>query len=224
MISPIRNLQLGSLQTISGRVARITDEDEFILQGGKRRIRVDAGLENDRRLPVSRGDRVTVVGRLDDDSFEFEARRITKQNGSTIFDRLKAKAASANDDVLVGGRKGDRFHGGSGNDTLVGKFGSDTLTGGLGSDRFVYESIRDRGDQITDFSPYGDVIDLSKIFANPTYNSSQPFADYVRLVQQGSRTIVQIDPDGDSGNSSFRTLVTLNNVTATELSTNNFLV
>lgn len=223
-IVSVNQLTRGSVQTISGRIVRITDEDEFILTDGTRRIRVDANLNNDRRLAVSRGDTVTVIGRLDDDDFEFQARRITKANGTSIFDRLRSKAASTNDDVLVGGRKNDRLNGGAGNDVLVGKFGKDTLTGGAGRDRFVYENVRDRSDQMTDFSTSEDVIDLSKIFSTSSYNSSQPFTDYLRIEQLGSRTVVRIDADGDNGSGGFKKLVTLDNVTATDLSTSNFLV
>lgn len=224
MIVQIRDLKRGSIQTIEGRVTRITDEDEFILRDASRSIKVEADLEDDRRLPISRGDRLTVIGRLDSDDFELKARRITRANGSLAFDRLRSRPASNGDDILVGGRRNDRLNGGRGDDVIVGRFGKDTLTGGVGRDRFVYESFRDRGDRITDFSPRQDVIDLSQIFASPRYSSSQPFADYVQLRQRGSRTVVRIDPDGDGGINGFRPLVTLNNVRANTLTENNFLI
>ncbi len=86
-------------------------------------------------------------------------------------------------DTLDGGAGSDRLNGfdgedtmrggngagkdillaGAGDDTLVGGQGADTLTGGLDSDRFVYDSILDGGDRITDFtsnSPEGDDIFL----------------------------------------------------------------
>lgn len=223
-IVKVNELARGAVQTVSGEIVRIADEDEFVLSDGTRRIRVDANLANDRRLQISQGETVTVIGRLDDDDFELQARRITKANGDTVLDRLKSSAASAGDDVLVGGKSGDRLNGGQGNDVLVGKFGKDTLIGGSGRDRFVYESVQDRGDRITDFSAPADVIDLSQIFAGAAYGSSQPFADYIKLQQIGSRTVVRIDADGDTGNQGFKQLVVLNNTSTAALSTNNFLV
>ncbi|QYO63415.1 type I secretion C-terminal target domain-containing protein [Leptolyngbya sp. 7M] len=202
----INRLTPSSVQTIAGQIARIIDEDEFILQDSTRRIRVDANLD-DRRLSVARGDRVTVIGQLDNDDFEFQARRIMKANGAVVFDRLGTSAASAADDILVGGRRSDQLNGGAGNDMLIGGFGNDTLTGGAGRDRFVYETVRDRSDRITDFSATEDVIDLSKIFARRNYSSTQPFSDYVDVVQSGSRTVIRIDPDGDRSNRGLQQLV-----------------
>lgn len=221
--TPITPGRRSPLRTFSGRIERITDEDEFILRSGSRRIRVDANLPNDRRLPLSSGQRVTVLGRFDDD-FELQAQRISRANGRVIFNRQNAQAFSTGEDILVGSPRHDRLNGGNGNDMLVGQGGRDLLTGGTGQDRFVYESIRDRGDRITDFSTAEDVIDLRSLLDRSLYSSPQPFVDYVQLVALGSSTVVRIDPDGDRSNRGAQALVTLDNVAATALSASNFLV
>lgn len=94
--TPITPGRRAPLRTFSGRIERITDEDEFILRSGSRRVRVDANLPNDRRLPVSSGQRVTVLGRFDDD-FELQAQRISRANGRVIFNRQNAQAFSTGD-------------------------------------------------------------------------------------------------------------------------------
>lgn len=83
-------------------------------------------------------------------------------------------------------------------DIIVGSQGRDTLTGGGGSDRFVYNSIIESGDTITDFTPGFDKIDLSAVLDGLGYTGSyNAIADeVVRLRSLGSDTLVQIDPDG----------------------------
>ncbi|MGJ3246914.1 MAG: SdrD B-like domain-containing protein [Elainellaceae cyanobacterium] len=135
-------------------------------------------------------------------------------------------------DTLRGGIGADELHGNGGADTLMGNggddvliggIGRDKLTGGRGSDRIVYRRMGDRRDTITDFNPNQDVIDISQIFDRPAYSSSNPFADYVRLVQRGSRTHVQLDANGGMPNA-FQTVVMLENVDATSLSASQFIL
>ena len=74
--------------------------------------------------------------------------------------------------IIVGGGGNDRLngkdnnfdtlHGGGGNDTLVGGRGKDILTGGTGADRFIFNSVADGLDTITDFnSAESDLIQIS---------------------------------------------------------------
>lgn len=224
MVDTVDRLQRGSVRTISGRVVRITDEDEFILRDRTGRISVDAVDDDDRPLDLTRGQTVTVIGRLDDDDFEFEALRISRGNGSVVFDRLQSFPASRGDDLLVGGQSRDRLNGGRGNDVLIGKFDRDVLTGGAGRDRFIYRSFAEGGDRITDFSPTADVINLRSLFRDSSYSGSQSFADDIQLVQRGANTVVKIDPDGAGGIDGFRRLVVLNDVSADALTADNFLV
>jgi Ca2+-binding RTX toxin-like protein len=67
-------------------------------------------------------------------------------------------------DFLVSGLGNDSLIGGLGNDTLFGGLGNDTLIGGNGADRFVFNSLSEGIDIITDFnSVQGDKIQVSKV-------------------------------------------------------------
>lgn len=227
----IKSLRRGPVQTIEGTVVRI-DEDDFVLRDATGRIFVDVDLD-DRRIGLTPGERVTVIGKLDGDDVEFEALRVTRRDGSVVFDALRSKPASRRHDTLIGGDRRDVLNGGDGNDRLLGRggddvlvggFGRDVLTGGRGRDRFVYRAIQDRGDRITDFTPGQDVLDLRPLLARSEYGSAQPFTDYVRFVQRGTSTLVQLDPDGDRGTQAFTTLVTLTGVGAIALTPQTILV
>lgn len=250
MVVAINSLQTGSVQTIEGTVTRVDrDDEEFVLRDASGQILVDVDIDDNQILRVSPGQRVTVIGRLDldldDDDFDdtnFDARRVTRANGSIVFDRLWSRASGRGNDILTGGGRADtlnggagddsltgrggkdRLVGGAGTDTLIGGLGKDVLIGGAGSDRFVYQTVAQRGDRINDFNPVVDLIDISPIFAAPQYASLQPFTDYIQLRQVGANTVVQIDSDGDSGSGAFRPLVTLQNVVATNLNASNFVV
>ena len=64
-------------------------------------------------------------------------------------------------DTLIGGVANDTLIGGAGNDTLIGGFGTDRLTGGLGADGFLFRSLSEGIDVITDFSiQQGDKIQI----------------------------------------------------------------
>lgn len=122
----------------------------------------------------------------------------------------------------MGGR--DIIIGGAGDDTIIGGFGSDLLTGGLGKDYFVYNSIDDRSDRITDFQVGEDVLDLRNLFAGIGYQGNDPVADgYLQIVPSGSTSSIRIDIDGTFGSSAFKTLVTLDNVLPTSLTPANYL-
>jgi Ca2+-binding RTX toxin-like protein len=127
------------------------------------------------------------------------------------------------EDWLYGGGGRDRLAGGSQDDTLVGGTGSDTLKGGEGSDRFVYRSMKDRGDRITDFEISKDIIDLRSILSNSRYQSTDAFIRYVELVKRGSSTVVYLDSNGDA-QGGFKPLVTLTNVVASTLGVNQFAI
>jgi Ca2+-binding RTX toxin-like protein len=68
---------------------------------------------------------------------------------------------------LIGGDADDRLYAGAGDDVLSGGGGRDTLTGGTGADTFVYDSplssYRGANDQILDFLPAKDVIDVKAL-------------------------------------------------------------
>ncbi|MBU9698033.1 VCBS domain-containing protein, partial [Rhodobacteraceae bacterium HSP-20] len=103
-------------------------------------------------------------------------------NGDGGNDRLYG---STGNDVLNGGSENDQLFGGSGNDTmngndgsdaLTGGFGADSVTGGTGADRFIFISLNDSGDTITDFNAADpDKIVLTSIDANGAVAADQAF-------------------------------------------------
>ena len=135
--------------------------------------------------------------------------------------------ASDHDPVLLGlalyrnvvGTAGrDTLVGTPGDDVLFGGVGADTLTGGGGSNVFVYTSMRDAGDTITDFVPGKDFLDLRMLLAALGFNGPDAVAaGIVRFVAAGSGTSVQIDTDGAAGGTLFRPLLTLAGVAPASL-------
>ena len=135
---------------------------------------------------------------------------INGQGGNDIID------GKSGDDLLRGGAGDDTLLGGAGDDILVGGSGNDSLTGGTGNDQFVYQALTDAADTITDFNTTADKLVLTSLFQSIGYAGPNPIADgYLRFVQSGSATQVEIDANG--GADSFSTLATLNSVTATNL-------
>ncbi len=151
---------------------------------------------------------------------------IASATAATITDTYFVKASANPDDVmagtdradlLLGGKGVDRISGDAGDDYIWGGAGADILTGGAGRDRFAYHSLIEGGDTITDFETgnRGDVIDLSVLMAKYNWPKGDPVANgYVRFVQSGSDTQVQVDA-AHAG--AFVTLATLSNTTASEM-------
>jgi Ca2+-binding RTX toxin-like protein len=105
-------------------------------------------------------------------------------------------------DILIGGAGDDTLYGLEGADQLFGQAGADILFGGANSDRFVFEAATATNglDRIEDFSlNEQDVIDISDVLIG--YDDSvDDFNDFVRFVDSGSDTIIEIDSDGvDNG-------------------------
>lgn len=129
--------------------------------------------------------------------------------------------SSDHDPVVVGlrlvkpiqGSQGrDTLVGTAGDDVMVGGAGADTITGGAGSDLFVFNSMRDAIDTITDFTPQLDQISLAGLLDNIGYAGTNPFNDgYARLAVVGGQLQLQIDSDG-SGAGIFKTLAILQGV------------
>ena len=130
--------------------------------------------------------------------------------------------SSDHDPVLVGlnlyktftGTSGrDLIVGTAGDDILIGGPGADNLTGGAGSNIFVYRSLADAGDTVTDFGPGKDRIDLLALLASIGANAVNAYTvGVVRLVAAGADTLLQIDTDGSAGPGLPRTLLVLRGV------------
>lgn len=130
--------------------------------------------------------------------------------------------ASDHDPVLIGvdlyktitGTPGrDTLRGSPGDDRLIGGAGADRLSGGGGDNVYVYASMRDAGDLVTDFAPGHDRIDLGDLLAAAGYIGSDPVADgWVRFIAIAAGTRVEVDIDGPAGSAWFRPLLTLADV------------
>jgi len=144
------------------------------------------------------------------------------------YDGLTPARASDHDPLLLGlelwktlrGSAGrDTLLGTPGDDRLVGGAGADTLSGGGGRNVFVYESLRDAGDTITDFVPGQDRIDLRTLLAAIGASPAGALASGVlRLQASGANTLLLVDTDGLAGAGAPRTLATLLNVGPAQLS------
>lgn len=116
-------------------------------------------------------------------------------------------------DTLSGGPGNDILRGGGGRDVLWGEGGADFLAGNEGRDTFVYRSAFDSpaggSDTIQGFeaagAANGDLIDVSAIDANSTMPGNQSFAfggtaaGHLRVVDQGTFSVVLANLDGDPG-------------------------
>jgi len=138
-----------------------------------------------------------------------------------------AYRASDHDPIVVGLNLVHAINGTGGTDTIVGTAGDDVITGGAGADRltgnggrdvFVYTSLRDAGDTITDFTPGDDRLDLAALLAGLGTTPAKAIAGgYVTLQPSGNNTIVMVDADGSAGAAVARPLVTLLNVSPASL-------
>jgi len=98
-------------------------------------------------------------------------------------------------------------------DTLIGGLGRDVLTGGLGRDRFVYTSLLDAGDRITDFVVGTDRLVVDQMLTRLGYAGSDPIGDgYLSVFDSGADILVTIDPDGSGGPAVARLLAELTGI------------
>ncbi|MBF9051085.1 NirD/YgiW/YdeI family stress tolerance protein [Roseobacter sp. HKCCD9010] len=82
MVDPIANLAPGQAVTLLGTVDRITDDDEFLLRDATGAVPVYVGPNP---IPAAVGDRVTVIGVVDDDGpIEIYATTIVLADGTEV--------------------------------------------------------------------------------------------------------------------------------------------
>jgi Ca2+-binding RTX toxin-like protein len=197
---------------------------QFVQQGLNTAVQIDPdgvnGLSPFRTLAVLENVKVQDLNSyaLNEITGTSKADKLTGTNGRDIISGLAGK---------------DTLSGGAGDDMLVGGFDGDQLTGGLGKDLFVYngeqnplnKSLLDKGDIITDFSVTEDKLVLSNLFDAIGYQGVDAIEDgYLKFVQQGLSTVVQVDTDGIHGVSQFQALTTLQNVNVAQLAIGNNVI
>ncbi|TLP60431.1 type I secretion C-terminal target domain-containing protein [Parasedimentitalea maritima] len=91
------------------------------------------------------------------------------------------------DNRLESGAGNDLIDAGAGNDILIGGAGADVLTGGTGADRFVFNSLVDAGDTVTDFDlAAGDRVDLGQLLLDVGYVGDAAVTDGVVSLEAGT--------------------------------------
>lgn len=169
-----------------------------ILNGGGGLDNLDGGIGNDQ-----------LFGGLNDDVLKGAAGddHLDGGEGNDDLD------GGADKDVLLGGTGNDVLKGGAGNDVITGGAGNDTLTGGAGNDQFVFGSVGDGIDTITDFKMSGasedQIVMSASMFQNFTGDDAFDLvgSGYMRALFGNGTTEIQIDVDG--GGDSFVTLAML---------------
>ena len=160
-----------------------------------------------------------------DETFALELSNLS--SGVTFEDNAESISATAtilNDDSqppneITGTPGRDQLTGASENDKIIGGFGGDSLTGGGGDDQFVYQSIRDVGDIITDFEIGSDQIILTDVLDSFGYEGNDAIDDgFVEIESISSGSIVKLDADGADDQGIFRPFILVENVAAADLS------
>ncbi|BAQ65169.1 S-layer family protein [Geminocystis sp. NIES-3709] len=133
------------------------------------------------------------------------------------------------DNSLTGNNYDNRFNGSDGNDTLNGRGGNDTLTGGLGNDNltggintdfFLFNSVNEGIDRITDFNitddsilirrnGFGGGLSLGTLPVNQFHIGSSATTSSDRFIYNSSNGGLFFDVDG-SGATAATQIATLN--------------
>lgn len=203
-ISPLDNLE----QSLTNLTETLPENERytFIFQGNSQSL-----------------DHILVSDSLDDGA-EFDIVHVniefaeTPQRASDHDPLLVRLTLAQQFNEILGTAGRDNLVGTAGSDRIIGLQGRDTLTGGGDSDRFVYTSVVDGGDIITDFEVGSDEIVLTEVLDSLGYDGTDAIADgYVQFGARGSDTLVQLDPDGFAGAARVRSFILVEDVSATAL-------
>ena len=102
---------------------------------------------------------------------------------------------------ITGTAARDALVGSAGDDRITGGPGADLLTGGAGADLFVYASVLDGGDTITDFQPGADKLVLTDLFRSfRRINLGDALAaGFVTCQSARGGALISVDTDGTAG-------------------------
>lgn len=129
-------------------------------------------------------------------------------------------ALALNAPVVRRGTAGaDQLLGSVADEVLIGGPGRDLLTGGGGRNQFVYTSVLDGGDTITDFRPGRDSLVLTALLRGLGAPADALASGHVLCSAQGTDALVSIDPDGRTGAARARPLVLLRQLGCAALTT-----
>ncbi|WP_345861851.1 retention module-containing protein [Shewanella algae] len=153
-------------------------------------------------------DAITVTGTDDIDNLIFGSTQSDSLTGANQSDEIVGREGNdtiyglEGDDQLLGGAGNDYIFGGTGADYLVGGPGSDRLDAGIDNDRDIL--IWDAGsadgstDEVYNFDPNTDALDLSDILVN---EENGVLDDYLDFSFVGGNTIISVDTTGAGGDS-----------------------
>ena len=128
--------------------------------------------------------------------------------------------------IITGTAAGDRLVGTPGDDRITGGPGADVMTGGAGANLFVYTSVLDGGDTITDFKPGADKLVLTDLFRSfRRINLANAVATgFITCQAARGGALISVDTDGAAGPLPPRGLVLLQGQNcATVLNAQNFI-
>ena len=127
---------------------------------------------------------------------------------------LKNLSGTSGRDILIGT---------AGDDVIEGGPGADTLTGGAGRDQFVYASMADVGDTITDFTVGQDTLVFTKLLSSLAITSADPLSSgHVTCLNQAAGAVIGIDTDGAAGPARSRAILQLKNVACSAITAASF--
>jgi Ca2+-binding RTX toxin-like protein len=119
------------------------------------------------------------------------------------------------DDLIFGGGGADSIDAGAGDDTISGGSGQDTIRGGAGADYFFIDMTSPViSDIIQDFNVVtdNDVLDISD-FLSAYDPLTDVLTDFVRIIDSGANSLVQVDANGATTPGGFVTVAILQGIT-----------
>lgn len=125
--------------------------------------------------------------------------------------------------TVTGTNSRDTLVGSAGDDVIEGGAGADTLTGGAGANQFVYRSMLDAGDVITDFVPGKDLLVLTQLLTAAGISSADPLASrHVTCTTSAAGAVIGIDADGAAGPATSKPLLQLRGVACSAVTAASF--